>query len=163
MAVVPGITPLLPHHHGLLMVLPLPMLLLLFFCYCALSVATYDMQNWFRVQDTSYDETAGVLTIRHAVPPGVGMVRYAYFAHYSLERHAQLLMCMQVCAGICSRMRCLNGGRQGGCVEPSAHRAAHAVWYHMSAYRMASACTHRLACIRFCAEGSDQPKAGSCW
>jgi murein tripeptide amidase MpaA len=58
------------------------------------AVATYDMQHWFRVQDTTYDDAAGVLTIKHT--PEHDCVRYAYFAHYSLERHAQLIMQMQV-------------------------------------------------------------------
>lgn len=58
------------------------------------AVATYNMQEWFRVQDTSYDEAAGVLTIRHT--PQQSCVRYAYWAPYSLERHVQLVMRMQV-------------------------------------------------------------------
>jgi murein tripeptide amidase MpaA len=58
------------------------------------AVATYDMQHWFRVQDTSYDEAGGVLTIKHT--PEQDCVRYAYFAPYSLERHAELIMGMQV-------------------------------------------------------------------
>jgi murein tripeptide amidase MpaA len=51
------------------------------------------MQHWFRV-DTSYDEAAGRLTIQHT--PAQACVRYAYFAPYSWERHAELVMRMQV-------------------------------------------------------------------
>lgn len=58
------------------------------------AAATYDMQHWFRVQETSYDDAAGVLTIKHT--PEQNCVRYAYFAPYSLERHAELIMRMQV-------------------------------------------------------------------
>lgn len=58
------------------------------------AAATYDLQHWFRVQDTTYDEATGVLTIKHK--PDHNCVRYAYFAHYSLERHAALIMQMQV-------------------------------------------------------------------
>ena len=58
------------------------------------AVTTDDMSSWYRVQDTSYDEAAGVLTIRHT--PGSNCVRYAYFAPYSLERHAELIMRTQV-------------------------------------------------------------------
>lgn len=61
-------------------------------------MATHDMVNWFRVQDTSYDEAAGVLTIKHT--PAHNCVRYAYFAPYSLERHAELIMRMQVWWGL---------------------------------------------------------------
>lgn len=61
--------------------------------------ASYDLQRWFRV-DTSYDSDKGVLTIQHT--PKHKCVRYAYFAPYSLERHAELIMRMQVgcCLGV---------------------------------------------------------------
>lgn len=62
------------------------------------AVASYDMQHWFRVQDTSYDQAACVLTIRHT--PDQQCVRYAYFAPYSWERHTELVMRMQVCAHV---------------------------------------------------------------
>lgn len=58
------------------------------------AVATNDMVNWYRVQDTAYDEAVGVLTIKHT--PECNCVCYAYFAPYSLERHAELIMRIQV-------------------------------------------------------------------
>ena len=80
------------------------------------AVATYDMQHWFRVQDTSYDEAAGVLTIKHT--PERAVVRYAYFAPYSLERHTELIMRMQVCQQMdCMRTHACSlavGGWGGG-------------------------------------------------
>lgn len=48
--------------------------------------ASYDRQEWFRVP-TSYDGT--VLTIDHT--PELDSIYYAYFAPYSLERHADLV------------------------------------------------------------------------
>jgi murein tripeptide amidase MpaA len=56
--------------------------------------ASYDLQHWFRVQSTSYDPQTGALTISHT--PEHSCVRYAYFAPYSLERHAALIARMQV-------------------------------------------------------------------
>ena len=50
------------------------------------AVASYDREEWFRVP-TSFDGT--VLTIRHT--PERDAVAYAYFAPYSLERHADLV------------------------------------------------------------------------
>jgi murein tripeptide amidase MpaA len=50
------------------------------------AAASYDRQRWFRV-DTDYDGTA--LTIRHR--PERDSVWYAYFAPYSMERHADLV------------------------------------------------------------------------
>src|SRR5260370_22528666 len=50
------------------------------------AVASYDRQDWFRVP-TDFDGTA--LTIRHA--PERDSVYYAYFAPYSMERHAALI------------------------------------------------------------------------
>lgn len=50
------------------------------------AVASYDRQDWFRVP-TSFDGT--VLTIHHT--PERDAVTYAYFAPYSLERHADLV------------------------------------------------------------------------
>src|SRR6266849_1107231 len=50
------------------------------------AVASYDREDWFRVP-TEFDGT--VLTIRHA--PAHDAVYYAYFAPYSLERHADLV------------------------------------------------------------------------
>jgi len=48
--------------------------------------ASYDRQEWFRVP-THYE--GGVLTIDHT--PELDSVYYAYFAPYSLERHADLV------------------------------------------------------------------------
>ena len=50
------------------------------------AVASYDREDWFRVE-TDYRD--GVLTIRHC--PSHDSVYYAYFAPYSLERHADLI------------------------------------------------------------------------
>jgi len=50
------------------------------------AAASYDRKHWFRVA-TDYDGTA--LTIRHR--PERDAVYYAYFAPYSMERHADLL------------------------------------------------------------------------
>ena len=50
------------------------------------AVASVDRKNWHRV-DTSYED--GVLTIRHT--PSVDSVYFAYFAPYSMERHADLI------------------------------------------------------------------------
>jgi murein tripeptide amidase MpaA len=50
------------------------------------AVASYDRRTWFRVP-TTYDGT--MLTIRHA--PTHDAVYYAYFAPYSMERHADLI------------------------------------------------------------------------
>jgi murein tripeptide amidase MpaA len=49
--------------------------------------ASYDREDWFRVA-TEYDES-GILTIRHR--PERDSVYYAYFAPFSLERHADLV------------------------------------------------------------------------
>ena len=50
------------------------------------AVASYDREEWFRVDTTMED---GKLTIRHA--PAMNSVYYAYFAPYSMERHADLV------------------------------------------------------------------------
>ncbi|MDA5194799.1 M14 family metallopeptidase [Govanella unica] len=50
------------------------------------AVASYDRKTWFRVA-TSYRD--GALTIRHR--PERDAVYYAYFAPYSMERHADLI------------------------------------------------------------------------
>lgn len=50
------------------------------------AVASYDRERWFRVP-TSYQDS--VLTIRHR--PERPAVWYAYFAPYSMERHADLI------------------------------------------------------------------------
>jgi murein tripeptide amidase MpaA len=50
------------------------------------AVASYDRQTWFRVP-SSYD--GQTLTIRHC--PDANAVFYAYFAPYSMERHADLI------------------------------------------------------------------------
>mmetsp|Transcript_26444 Transcript_26444/g.44293 ORF Transcript_26444/g.44293 Transcript_26444/m.44293 type:complete len:411 (-) Transcript_26444:590-1822(-) len=52
------------------------------------STASYDRQHWFRVP-TSYDEATGELCIDHT--PEKDVCYYAYFAPYSLERHADLV------------------------------------------------------------------------
>lgn len=49
--------------------------------------ASYDRRRWFRVQGTSYERNE--LFIRHT--PEADTVWYAYFAPYSLERHADLV------------------------------------------------------------------------
>lgn len=50
------------------------------------AVASYDRQTWFRVT-TSYRD--GILTIRHR--PDRDAIYYAYFAPYSMDRHADLI------------------------------------------------------------------------
>jgi len=50
------------------------------------AIASYDRQDWFRVPT---DYAGGVLTIRHT--PAADSVWYAYFAPYSMERHADLV------------------------------------------------------------------------
>jgi murein tripeptide amidase MpaA len=50
------------------------------------AVASYDRKTWFRV-DTEYE--GAVLAIRHR--PEFDSVWYAYFAPYSMERHADLV------------------------------------------------------------------------
>ena len=50
------------------------------------AVASYDREHWFRVPTTFED---GVLTITHT--PESDSVYYAYFAPYSMERHADLV------------------------------------------------------------------------
>ncbi|MEM1192376.1 MAG: M14-type cytosolic carboxypeptidase [Pseudomonadota bacterium] len=50
------------------------------------AVASYDRETWFRVETTYKD---GVLTIAHT--PQSDCVWYAYFAPYSMERHADML------------------------------------------------------------------------
>lgn len=87
------------------------------------AVASYDMQHWFRVQDTSYDDAAGVLTIRHT--PDRQCVRYAYFAPYSWERHTELIMRMQVCSS-CVLMQ----AAAGYCLLTAAPAAATATLRH---------------------------------
>jgi murein tripeptide amidase MpaA len=59
------------------------------------AVASYDRQDWFRVP-TAYAE--GALTIRHT--PETDCVYYAYFAPYSMERHADLVARMAGCEGV---------------------------------------------------------------
>jgi len=55
------------------------------------AVASYDRETWFRVPTTYGD---GVLTIDHT--PEADAVWYAYFAPYSLERHADLVAHAQI-------------------------------------------------------------------
>lgn len=57
--------------------------------------ASYDREHWFRVP-TRYD--AGELVIEHE--PELDSVYYAYFAPYSLERHAELIGEAQTVAGV---------------------------------------------------------------
>ena len=54
------------------------------------AVASYDREEWFRVP-TDFD--GGVLTINHQ--PDFDSVYYAYFAPYSMERHADLIASVQ--------------------------------------------------------------------
>lgn len=57
------------------------------------AVASYDRKTWFRV-DTGYDN--GILSINHR--PEYNSVYYAYFAPYSMERHADLIAQVQTSA-----------------------------------------------------------------
>jgi murein tripeptide amidase MpaA len=59
------------------------------------AVASYDRQDWFRVPT---DYTDGALTIRHT--PERDSVWYAYFAPYSMERHADLVARIAVHDGV---------------------------------------------------------------
>jgi murein tripeptide amidase MpaA len=59
------------------------------------AVASYDRQDWFRVP-TGYAD--GALTIRHT--PTSDSVYYAYFAPYSMERHADLVARIAACDGV---------------------------------------------------------------
>jgi murein tripeptide amidase MpaA len=59
------------------------------------AVASYDRQDWFRVP-TDYAD--GALTIRHT--PERDSVWYAYFAPYSMERHADLVARIAGHAGV---------------------------------------------------------------
>ncbi|KAG2443936.1 hypothetical protein HXX76_002275 [Chlamydomonas incerta] len=51
--------------------------------------ASHDLQDWYRAP-TTYDAASGVVTIRHAAG-AADLVHFAFFAPYSLDRHAQLL------------------------------------------------------------------------
>jgi len=56
------------------------------------AVASYDREHWFRVETTRYEN--GQLIIDHT--PEQDSVYYAYFAPYSMERHADLISdCLQ--------------------------------------------------------------------
>jgi len=56
------------------------------------AVASYDREHWFRVDTTRYEN--GQLIINHT--PEQDSVYYAYFAPYSMERHADLIAdCLQ--------------------------------------------------------------------
>lgn len=59
------------------------------------AVASYDRRTWFRVP-TDFDGRH--LTIRHR--PAADAVYYAYFAPYSMERHADLVARMAVRPGV---------------------------------------------------------------
>ena len=55
-------------------------------------VASYDREDWFRVENTRYENGHLVWTHR----PESDSVYYAYFAPYSMERHADLIAdCLQ--------------------------------------------------------------------
>lgn len=56
--------------------------------------ASYDLEAWWRIPDTSYDEAAGVLTIRFT--PQQRVTRLAYWAPFSWERHCSLVARMQL-------------------------------------------------------------------
>ena len=49
--------------------------------------ASYDRETWFRVDTTSYKD--GQLIIEHT--PEIDSIYYAYFAPYSMERHAHIV------------------------------------------------------------------------
>ncbi len=51
------------------------------------AVVSSDRENWRRVDDTRYEQ--GILTIQHT--PSADAVYVAYFAPYSMERHADLI------------------------------------------------------------------------
>ena len=51
------------------------------------AVASYDREHWFRIDTTRYEN--GQLIIEHT--PEQDSVYYAYFAPYSMERHADLI------------------------------------------------------------------------
>ena len=56
------------------------------------AVASYDREHWFRIDTTRYEN--GQLIIEHT--PEQDSVYYAYFAPYSMERHADLIAdCLQ--------------------------------------------------------------------
>jgi len=54
------------------------------------AVASYDRETWFRI-DTAYED--GRLIMRHR--PAASLIHFAYFAPYSLERHADLIAHLQ--------------------------------------------------------------------
>lgn len=58
--------------------------------YNYMACASYDRKNWFRVS-TSYD--GKTLIIRHR--PSMNSIYFAYFAPYSMERHADLISELQ--------------------------------------------------------------------
>ncbi len=51
------------------------------------TVASYDRENWFRIPTTTYD--GETLTID--ITPGYNSIYFAYFAPYSMERHADFI------------------------------------------------------------------------
>lgn len=51
--------------------------------------ASYDLQDWFRLPGTAYNEEAGELTIE--LTPEHDSVRIAYFAPYTLHQHDALV------------------------------------------------------------------------
>lgn len=57
--------------------------------------ASYDREHWFRVP-TSYEN--GILEIAHK--PAHGSIYYAYFAPYSMQRHADLIADAQMQPGV---------------------------------------------------------------
>jgi murein tripeptide amidase MpaA len=59
------------------------------------ATASYDRQHWFRVP-TDFDD--GTLSIRHR--PAADAVYYAYFAPYSMERHADLVARVAALPGV---------------------------------------------------------------
>ena len=89
------------------------------------AVASYDLQNWFRV-DSGFDGTR--LTVRHRSAGDV--VWFAYFEPYPMERHAALLARAQSWPG--ARLRTLGlscAGRPLDVIEMgSTEAAAPQVW-----------------------------------
>lgn len=55
--------------------------------------ASYDLQHWFRVPSTSFDQEQGVL--HWSLTAEADAVHFAYFAPYTADRHAALLGRMQ--------------------------------------------------------------------
>ncbi|KAG2439863.1 hypothetical protein HYH02_010494 [Chlamydomonas schloesseri] len=78
--------------------------------------ASHDLEDWYRVP-TAYDAASGVVTITHQ-PGAADVVHYAFFAPYSLDRHAALLGRLQRAALPAGGPAA--GGSAGGSAGPAA-------------------------------------------